>query len=149
MTDLRSAASDFLTALLGVDIIGVNREPQRGGGPSQPPDKETWINHKARFLDRDDYNYVKYSGYPKSSELFDKYHVNEALIRLNPKFYPNFVNTFEINEELARHQTIIAENESLLSYLGTKSSINPKLMKAFEKTVSRDTQPQMSLDRFF
>jgi len=150
MTDLRSAASDILTAPLGVDIIGVNREPQRGGGgPSQPPDKETWINHKARFLDRDDYSYVKYSGYPRSRELFDKYHVNEALIRLNPKFYANFVNTFEINEELIRHQTIIAENGSLLGYLGTKSSINPKLMKAFEKPFSRDTQSQQSLDRFF
>ncbi len=28
----RCPASDFLTAPLGVDIIGVNREPQRGGG---------------------------------------------------------------------------------------------------------------------
>ncbi|OPY37772.1 MAG: hypothetical protein A4E35_01054 [Methanoregula sp. PtaU1.Bin051] len=155
LPDPRCPASDFLTAPLGVDIIGVNREPQRGGGdpgtrrPYIPPPAEEVIRHRARLLDRDDYTYVKYSEYPRSRELFNKYRVNEALIRLNPKFYANYVNTFEINEELARHQTLIAENESLLGYLGTKSSINPKLMKAFEKSFSRDTQSQKSLDRFF
>jgi len=81
--------------------------------------------------------------------LFDKYHITEDLIRGNPKFYANFINTFEINEELAHHQTLVNESESLLSYLGTKPSINPKLMKAFEKIVHGDPGTQRTLDGFF
>ena len=71
------------------------------------------------------------------------------MIQHNPKFYSNFVNTFEINEELAHHQTIVNENESLLGYLGTKPSINPKLMKAFEKIMHGEQHTQMTLDGFF
>jgi hypothetical protein len=155
LTDPRCPASDFLTAPLGVDIIGVNRESRRGGGDPNsrlsyvPPPVEEVIRHKARFLDRDDYSYVKYSAFSRSEELFDKYHINEELIRLNPKFYTNFVNTFEINEELARHQTIVEEHDSLLGYLGTKASINPRLMKAFEKIVHGEPQTQRTLDGFF
>jgi hypothetical protein len=149
LPESRCAASDFLTGPLGVDIIGVNREPQRGGGGGTPPPAEEQIRHKARFLDRDDYTYVKYSDYDRSPELFDRYHVDEALIHSRPKFYANFVNTFEINEELARHQTIVEENDSLLGYLGTKSSINPKLMRAFVKSVRGESQQNMTLDRFF
>jgi len=155
LPDPRCPASDFLTAPLGVDIIGVNREPQRGGGdpgkrrPYVPPPADEIIRHRARFLDRDDYTYVKYSEYPQSEELFEKYHIDEDLIRLNPKFYANFVNTFEINEELAHHQTIVNENDSLLGYLGTKPSINPKLMKAFEKIVHGESETQKTLDKFF
>lgn len=155
LQDARNPASDLLTAPLGVDIIGVNREPQRGGGdpskrrPYIPPPVEEATRHKARFLDRDDYTYVKYSEFPRSNEIFDKYHINERLIRLNPKFYSNFANTFEINEELRRHQTIVNENESLLGYLGTKPSINPTLMKAFMKSAHRDSASQRTLDGFF
>jgi hypothetical protein len=154
LPDPRCPASDFLTAPLGVDIIGVNREPQRGGDPNNrrsyvPPPLEESIPHKARFLDRDDYTYVKYSSFSRSDELFDKYHISEDLIQHNPKFYSNFVNTFEINEELAHHQTIVNENESLLGYLGTKPSINPKLMKAFEKIMHGEQHTQMTLDGFF
>lgn len=155
LPDPRCPASDFLTAPLGVDIIGVNREPQRGGGDPGtrrtyvPPPIEESIQHKGRLLDRDDYTYVKYSSFSRSDELFDKYHISEGLIQHNPKFYSNFVNTFEINEELAHHQTIVNENESLLEYLGTKPSINPKLMKAFEKIMHGEPQTQMTLDGFF
>jgi hypothetical protein len=155
LPDPRCPASDFLTAPLGVDIIGVNREPQRGGGdpgarrPYVPPPAELQIPHKARLLDRDDYTYVKYSEFPQSDSLFDKYSISEHLIWQNPRFYSNFVNTFEINDELAHHQTIINENESLLDYLGTKSSINPKLMKAFEKVVRGQAGMQQTLDGFF
>jgi hypothetical protein len=155
LSDPRCPASDFLTAPLGVDIIGVNREPQRGGGdpnarrPYIPPPADEVIQHKARLLDREDYSYVKYSSHARSGDLFEKYHVGEEVIRVNPRFYANFVNTFEINEELAQHNMIINENESLLGYLGTKSSINPKLMKAFEKIVQGETGTQMTLDGFF
>ncbi|MCK9631008.1 MAG: hypothetical protein M0R30_05140 [Methanoregula sp.] len=155
LPDPRCPASDFLTAPLGVDIIGVNREPQRGGGdpgnrrPYVPPPPEESIPHKARLLDREDYTYVKYPAYSRSQELFGKYHVSEASIRDFPKFYSNFVNTFEINEELAQHQTIVRESGSLLEYLGTKPSINPKLMKAFEKIVHGDLGMQKTLDGFF
>jgi hypothetical protein len=155
LPDPRCPASDFLTAPLGVDIIGVNREPQMGGGdpgkrrPYVPPPPEESIPHKARLLDRDDYTYVKYPAHIHCDELFTKYHVTEDLIRNNPKFYANFVNTFEINEELAHHQTIVNESESLLEYLGTKPSINPKLMKAFEKIVHGSVGTQRTLDRFF
>jgi hypothetical protein len=155
LSELRCPVSDFLTAPLGVDIIGVNREPQRGGGDGTgyrnyvPPPIEDVIPHKARFLDREDYTYVRYPDFPQHDQLMDKYHVVEPLLRNNPRFYANFINTFEINEELAHHQTLIAENESLLGYLGTKASINSKLMRAFERTVQRDSQPQMSLDTFF
>jgi len=155
LPDPRCPVSDFLTAPLGVDIIGVNREPQRGGGdpgkrkPYVPPPPEESIPHKARLLDREDYTYVKYPAFSRSRELFAKYHINEGLIRDNPKFYSNFVNTFEINEELAHHQTLVRESESLLGYLGTKSSINPKLMKAFEKIVHGDVGTQKTLDGFF
>ena len=155
LPDPRCPASDFLTAPLGVDIIGVNREPQRGGGDSEgrrtyvPPPAELQIPHKARLLDRDDYTYVKYSEFPQSASLFDKYSISEDLIWQNPRFYSNFVNTFEINEELARHQTIVNENESLLDYLGTKPSINSKLMKAFEKIVHGGVPTQQTLDGFF
>lgn len=155
LPDPRCPVSDFLTAPLGVDIIGVNREPQRGGGdpgkrkPYVPPSPEESIPHKARLLDREDYTYVKYPAFSRSHELFAKYHIDEGLIRDNPKFYSNFVNTFEINEELAHHQTLVRESESLLGYLGTKSSINPKLMKAFEKIVHGDVGTQKTLDGFF
>jgi len=155
LPDPRCPASDFLTAPLGVDIIGVNREPQRGGGepgarrPYVPPPAELQIPHKARLLDRDDYTYVKYSEFPQSDSLFDKYRISEDLIRQYPRFYSNFVNTFEINKELARYQTIVNENESLLDYLGTKPSINPKLMKAFEKIVHGQAGMHQTLDGFF
>jgi len=155
LPDPRCPASDFLTAPLGVDIIGVNREPQRGGGdpgsrrPYVPPPVEESIQHKGRLLDRNDYTYVKYPAHSRSEALFDKYHITEDLIRGNPKFYANFINTFEINEELAHHQTLVNESESLLSYLGTKPSINPKLMKAFEKIVHGDPGTQRTLDGFF
>lgn len=155
LPDPRCPASDFLTAPLGVDIIGVNREPQRGGGdpgtrrPYVPPPAELQIPHKARLLDREDYTYVKYSDFTRSDSLFDKYRINEDLVRQYPRFYSNFVNTFEINEELALHQTLINENESLLGYLGTKPSINPKLMKAFEKVVHGQAGTQQTLDGFF
>lgn len=150
LPDPRCPASDFLTAPLGVDIIGVNREPQRGGGPRPyiPPPHEEVVRHKARLLDLEDYTYVKYSEFSRSGQFFEKYHLNEGHIRQNPKFYANFMNTFEINEELARYQTMVNENESLLGYLGTKPSINQKLMKAFEKILHGD-QSQSSLDAFF
>ena len=155
LPDPRCPASDFLTAPLGVDIIGVNREPQRGGGdlgarrPYVPPPIEESIQHKGRLLDRDDYTYVKYLAHSQSDVLFDKYHITKDLIRVNPKFYANFINTFEINEELAHHRTLVDENESLLGYLGTKPSINSKLMKAFEKIVHGDSGTQRTLDGFF
>lgn len=155
LPDPRCPASDFLTAPLGVDIIGVNREPQRGGGdPGSrrtyvPPPIEESTQHKGRLLDRDDYTYVKYPAHTRSDALFDKYHITEDLIRVNPKFYANFINTFEINEELAHHRTLVDENESLLGYLGTKPSINPKLMKAFEKIVHGGPVMQRTLDGFF
>lgn len=155
LSEPRCPASDILMAPLGIDIIGVNREPQRGGGdpgdrrPYIPPPAEEVINHKARFLDREDYTYVKYSLFPHTRELLDKYHVDETLIRKNPRFYSNYVNTFEINEELRYHQALITENESLLGYLGTKNSIHPRLLKAFKKEVGRDTPRQISLDSFF
>jgi hypothetical protein len=155
LPDPRCPASDFLTAPLGVDIIGVNREPQRGGGdPGSrrtyvPPPIEESTQHKGRLLDRDDYTYVKYPAHTRSDALFDKYHITEDLIRVNPKFYANFINTFEINEELAHHRTLVDENESLLGYLGTKPSINPKLMKAFEKIVHGGPVTQRTLDGFF
>ncbi len=155
LTDPRCPASDFLTAPLGVDIIGVNREPQRGGGDPGarrqyvPPPAEIQIPHKGRLLDRDDYSYVKYSEFSRSNSLFDKYRISEELIWRNPRFYSNFVNTFEINEELAHHQTLVNENESLLEYLGTKTSINPKLMGGFEKILHGQTGTQQTLDGFF
>jgi hypothetical protein len=155
LPDPRCPASDFLTAPLGIDIIGVNREPQRGGGdPGSrrtyvPPPIEESTQHKGRLLDRDDYTYVKYPAHSRSDALFDKYHITEDLIRVNPKFYANFINTFEINEELAHHRTLVDENESLLGYLGTKPSINPKLMKAFEKIVHGEPVTQRTLDGFF
>jgi len=92
---------------------------------------------------------VKYSEFPQSDSLFDKYRISEDLIRQYPRFYSNFVNTFEINKELARYQTIVNENESLLDYLGTKPSINPKLMKAFEKIVHGQAGMHQTLDGFF
>lgn len=62
-TDEFCGASDILSSPLGVDIIGVNKSPQAGGGRPLPIHLQ--IEHKARFFDKTSYNYVKYLNFSK------------------------------------------------------------------------------------
>lgn len=140
-------ASDVLASPLGVDIIGVNRAPQRGGDIKPLPIEEI-IKHKARFLDRENYYYVRYSDFKRQKEFFEKYSIDIDHIKRNPKFYSNFINTFEINEEFNHHKNIMLEENSLLGYLSEKKSITPQKMKNFKKIITGKVSSNASLFDF-
>ena len=63
MKDDVSPASDVLTSVVGANIVGINREPQRpieqGAGGPPPVPHGTLLEHKARLLDPATYYYVK------------------------------------------------------------------------------------------
>lgn len=144
---IECVASDILASPLGVDIIGVNRAPQRGGY-IKPLPKEEIINHKARFLDRENYYYVRYSDFKRQNEFFKKYTIGMQDIQTNPKFYSNFANTFEINDELNHHRNIMLEEKSLIEYLSGKKSIPPQKMKDFNKIITGKASPNAKLSDF-
>lgn len=142
-------AGDIISAPLGVDIIGVNRDPMAWPGAHNPekiPHNEK-VEYHARLLDRDDYSYVRFSENVNRDILLEKYAINRQQIDSIPKFYANVINTFEMNDELALHRRMVAENDSLLSYLGSKKEIDEQTLKGFTKERKSQTAPK--LDDFF
>lgn len=135
VTDNVSVASDVLSSPLGIDILGVNRAPQGGGGGTREntPSAEDLFNHKARFFDAENYGYVKYQNYDNMDSLFEKFNFDEVKIKSKPKFYSNFANTFKINSEFEVHREILEHDIPMLDYLGEKSFIPTSQLKNFMK----------------
>lgn len=129
------AASDVVSSPLGIDLLGVNRAPQAGGnGPIEnPPSSDEIFNHKARFLDTSNYGYVKYQNCTNMENVLNHFNLNEMRLRSRPKFYSNFVNTFNINSEFSIHRDILKHDIPMLDYLSEKSFITPSQLKSFIK----------------
>lgn len=151
--EVECSASDLLTSPLGADILGVNKEPQKGGdGTYIPPPWEEQVKHKARFINRTDYYYIKYSDFKNKQEFYDKYHINDNLIYNKPKFYSNFANAYEINDEFEHQRGLLKNEKSILEDLSKKPAIPQKIIKAITKVVEgkvkEDNKPPTTLDEF-
>jgi hypothetical protein len=129
------AASDVVSSPLGIDILGVNRAPQAGGnGPQEnPPSPEEIFNHKARFLDSSNYGYVKYQNCTDMEGILNQFNIDEMRLKSSPKFYSNFINTFNINSEFEIHKDILKHDIPMLDYLSRKSFISSSQLKSFVK----------------
>jgi len=119
-----------------VDIIGVNKSPQAGGGRPLPIHLQ--IEHKARFFDKTSYNYVKYLNFSKKKDIYQEYHLNDELIKVYPKFFSNYTNSFELNNEFRAQMDIVNSDESFFTYLKQKSAIKPDFFKKFKKILNKD-----------
>lgn len=135
-------ASDILSAPLGVDFVGVNRSPKRGGpgGTPQPPNVS--VEHKARFLDRSNYNYVKYCKAKNKNEIYSEYQITDNLIWSHPKFLSNYTNSFGLNKEFEIQRDIVRSEDSVIQYLGQKEAVQPEDLKLFAKIVSGKSKPE-------
>lgn len=129
-------ASDILSAPLGIDFVGVNRAPQAGGGNRTPLPTEVKIAHKARFLNKNEYNYTKYSHFGQKDTIYKKYNFNDGLIRQYPTFLSNYANSFEMNYEFGKQIDILHSDESVIEYLKGKKAIKPEQLKRFEKIIT-------------
>jgi hypothetical protein len=129
-------ASDILSAPLGVDFVGVNRSPKRRGGGDIPPPQNVLVEHKARFLDRSTYNYVKYCKSQNKNAIYSEYQINDNLIWNYPKFLSNYTNSFELNKEFDIQRDIVRSDESVIEYLGQKEAVQPEDLKQFVKIIS-------------
>jgi hypothetical protein len=130
------SASDVLSAPLGVDFVGVNRSPKRRAGGDPPPPENLVVEHKARFLDRFTYNYVKYSKSENKNKIYSEHHLNDHLIWNYPKFLSNYTNSFELNREFDIQRDLVRSDESVIEYLSQKNSVQQDDLKQFVKIIS-------------
>jgi len=133
-------ASDVLSSPLGVDFIGVNRDPFSFwvNHNYSPQPLEVRIPHKARIFDSLNYDYVRFTDYPGVETLYSQYGIAESQIWKEPKFYSNFVNSFALNKEFDRQREVMLAGDSVIEYLRGKKSISSDIIKSIEKVVSSD-----------
>jgi len=114
--DPKSPASDVLTSLVGVDILGSNREPQRPMEPKDkaPIDEKELLKHKARLLDRRSYYYFKVT------ELLKEDRLKEIYLR---KAFNVLENTKRIDEEFRDQSEFLLENGSVKDYITAKQML--------------------------
>jgi len=142
-------AGDILSAPLGIDIIGVNREPKKWS-PNPPPgniSQAEKIEYQGRMLDRESYMYMHHSEHANHDELLGKYHIVPDQIAQAPKFFSSVINTFEMNEEFKFNRETIDEKGSIMSYLEGKKTIDETTLKGFKKIEKKSKS--ISLDDFF
>ncbi|MCK9313578.1 MAG: hypothetical protein M0P20_05970 [Methanocorpusculum sp.] len=148
--EIACLAGDILSAPLGIDIIGVNREPKAWPGKNPPQktlsDAEK-MEYKGRMLDRKSYMYMHHSEHANHDGLLKKYHISQDQIAQAPKFFSSVINTFEMNEEFKFNRETIDEKGSIMSYLEGKKTIDETTLKGFKKIEKKSKS--VSLDDFF
>lgn len=148
--DIKCGASDVLVSPLGADFLGVNREPIRGFALTEPIkySQEQILNHKIRFLDRLNYFYVQFSSFERREALLKEFEIVEKVLLKRPRFYTDFINTFEINAEFDVHKKSIIEEKSILDYLSKKEAITKDVLKAVKKIIKKKPMPEIDLNSF-
>lgn len=105
-----SPSSDVLTTIGGANIVGVNREPPRGGYVSGEKDKEILRSHKSRVLDPKSYYYIKkeVNGSVSASQvLHDNILLNTKVLYSEYKNQANaFLEEFSIKDYICKKRMI-------------------------------------------
>ncbi|RLI78732.1 hypothetical protein DRP05_06205 [Archaeoglobales archaeon] len=119
----KSPASDVLASLIGSNLIGTNREPQRPTGPPLSAEElERLKKHKARLFDPKSYYYYR----------IDVMKVQEPQI-LMKKEYNAIVNSILLDNEFISQNNHFLENMTVKDYVVEKEMIkeykNGELLK--------------------
>lgn len=115
----KSPASDILGMLCGANLVGVDRDPQKGGiTPPEDPEKLKLLRqHKARIFDPNTYYYLK----PKDQVISKEQNITD--------------NSVLLSYEFDKQKKKFLEKSEIKSYLGTKDMIKEhhkgKLLKEF------------------
>lgn len=149
-SDSASAASDILATPMGLDFVGVNREPQHGPMNIKyiPPPKEEIAPHKGRFFNSNTYEYIKYTDYPDSDLMMKKYNIEAYSLIKNPKLFSNFANSFELNLEFERQKYAMQYDNCLKDYLSEKRSITSNTLESFEKDAKEPKSKNHTLNDY-
>ena len=116
--DAHSPSSDVLAAVMGANIIGVNRAPQvmfpKGAPPPPSPPPGEMLAHKARLLDPTSYYYTRLDALEmdedRKRQLYNK---NENILS----------NTIVLNQELRQQTRKFLEELSIKPYISSKSMV--------------------------
>ncbi len=116
--DVHSPSSDVLGAVMGANIIGVNRDPQimlpKDAPPPHSPPPGEMLAHKARLLDPSSYYYTRLDALDLDVEqkqrLFNK---KENIL----------TNTVLLNRELKVQTDRFLEELSIRPYISSKSMV--------------------------
>jgi len=112
---IESPSSDVLASIMGANIIGVNREPKRGGSVDEPGE------YKPRVLDPSTYYYL--------TEGFKCLSKNEVDL-INNKNYNVSLNARLLANEYANQKNIFLEKNSIREYI-----CNKRMIREFEKGI--------------
>jgi len=116
--DAHSPSSDILAAVMGANIIGVNRAPQvmfpKGTTPPPPPPAGEMLVHKARLLDPSSYYYTRLDALDMDEERRRRlYNKNENILS----------NTVQLNKELKEQTRKFQEELSIKPYISGKPMV--------------------------
>lgn len=154
--DIKTPASDILTAITGANIIGVNRDPlgraskDKYQGLSseekkalQKNEREELIKHKRRIFDPVSYYYYKFESIPS--------HIDKNIVSAsNEHANVSYANAILLDRELKNQTDYFLENSNVKGLIQNKEMIrnyeNGKLVKSL---FQKDTKTQSSIDDFF
>ncbi len=116
--DPHSPSSDVLAAVMGANIIGVNRAPQvmfpKGAIPPPSPPPGEMLAHKARLLDPSSYYYTRLDALEMDEERRRRlYNKNENILS----------NTVLLNRELREQTKRFLEELSIKPYVSSKPMV--------------------------
>jgi hypothetical protein len=116
--DAHSPSSDVLAAVMGANIIGVNRTPPvmipEGAPPLPSPPPGEMLAHKARLLDPSSYYYTRLDALTMDEERRRRlYNKNENVLS----------NTIVLNQELGEQTRRFLEELSVKPYISGKPMV--------------------------
>ncbi len=116
--DAHSPSSDVLAAVMGANIIGVNRAPQvmfpKGATPPPSPPPGEMLSHKARLLDASSYYYTRLDALEMDEERRRRlYNKKENILS----------NTVLLNQELREQARRFLEELTIRPYISDKPMV--------------------------
>ena len=128
--DERTPASDVLSPLIGGNIIGVNREPQRISDEKVYSKKEL-RSHKIRILDKESYYYVKL--------INNKIKIKNKIKLLRDQKEVGILNNIFLHQETKILSNNLLEGKKIKDYISTKTMLkeHPKGVAFYQKIFNK------------